>query len=126
MFGEYGLWCDGVFFATIEDGMLCLKITDAGRALLPGAEIVEPHEGRAFSVCRRAGRRDFLATLVQRTCAALNGVEAPRREKISRRAETGCTTGLRGRIWGRPAAFPGCIHGRETKRTKKRGNTIWN
>ena len=48
MFGEYGLWCDGRFFATIEDGMLCLKITDAGRAMLPDAEIVEPHEGARF------------------------------------------------------------------------------
>ena len=52
MFGEYGLWCDGKFFATIEDGMLCLKITDAGRAMLSDAEIVEPHEGARFLYVR--------------------------------------------------------------------------
>ena len=74
MFGEYGLWCDGVFFATIEDGMLCLKITDAGRALLPGAEIVEPHEGARFLYVAELDDRDFLATLVQRTCAALTAL----------------------------------------------------
>ena len=92
MFGEYGLWCDGVFFATIEDGMLCLKITDAGRALLPGAEIVEPHEGARFLYVAELDDRDFLATLVQAHLRGAHGVEAPRREKISRRAETGCTT----------------------------------
>ena len=71
MFGEYGLWCDGKFFATIEDGMLCLKITQAGRRLLPGAEIVEPHEGARFLYVAELDDRDFLASLVRATCAEL-------------------------------------------------------
>ena len=68
MFGEFGLWCDGKFFATVEDDMLCLKITDAGRALLPEARIVELDD------------RARMAELVRQTCAALPEPK-PRRKK---------------------------------------------
>lgn len=80
MFGEYGLWCDGRFFATIEDGMLCLKITDAGHAMLPDAEVVEPHEGARFLYVAELDDRAFLAELVRRTCAELPAPK-PRRKK---------------------------------------------
>ena len=80
MFGEYGLWCDGRFFATIEDGMLCLKITDAGHAMLPDAEVVEPHEGARFLYVAELDDRAFLAKLVRRTCAELPAPK-PRRKK---------------------------------------------
>lgn len=80
MFGEYGLWCDGRFFATIEDGMLCLKITDAGRAMLSEAEVVEPHEGARFLYVAELDDRAFLAELVRRTCAELPAPK-PRRKK---------------------------------------------
>ena len=80
MFGEYGLWCDGKFFATIEDNMLCPKITDAGRAMLPDAEIVEPHQGAFFLNVAELDDRAFLAELVRRTCAELPG-PGPRRNK---------------------------------------------
>ena len=80
MFGEYGLWCDGRFFATIEDGMLFLKITDAGHAMLPDAEVVEPHEGARFLYVAELDDRAFLAELVRRTCAELPAPK-PRRKK---------------------------------------------
>ena len=80
MFGEYGLWCDGRFFATIEDGMLCLKITDAGHAMLPDAEVVEPHEGARFLYVAELDDRAFLAELARRTCAELPAPK-PRRKK---------------------------------------------
>ena len=83
MFGEYGLWCDGKFFATIEDGILCLKITDAGRAMLPDAEIVEPHEGARFLYVAELDDRAFLAELVQRTCAELPAPRARHKKKQS-------------------------------------------
>lgn len=31
MFGEYGLYCDGIFFAVICDDQLFVKVTPAGR-----------------------------------------------------------------------------------------------
>ncbi len=71
MFGEYGLYCDGRFFATVEDNMLCLKITEAGRGLLPQAEIIEPHQGAHFLYVENLEDRAFLARLVRATCAEL-------------------------------------------------------
>ena len=66
MFGEFGLWCDGSFFATVEDDMLCLKITDAGRALLPEARIVEPHEGARLLYVEELDDRARMAELAVR------------------------------------------------------------
>lgn len=71
MFGEFGLYCDGKFFATVEDDRLCLKITDAGRALLPNAQVIEPHEGARYFYIENLDDRMFLAQLTQATCAAL-------------------------------------------------------
>lgn len=81
MFGEYGLWCDGKFFATIENNMLCLKITEAGCKMLPDAEIVQPHEGAFFLYVAELDDRTFLADLVRQTCAAL---PAPRLRRSRR------------------------------------------
>ncbi|MDO4269962.1 MAG: TfoX/Sxy family protein [Eubacteriales bacterium] len=78
MFGEFGLYCGGKFFATVEDDMLCLKITEPGRALLPGVEIVEPHEGAHYFYIENLDDRAFLAKLVRATCDAL---PAPRPKK---------------------------------------------
>ena len=80
MFGEFGLWCDGKFFATVEDDMLCLKITDAGRAVLPEARIVEPHEGARLLYVEELDDRARMAELVRQTCAALPEPK-PRRKK---------------------------------------------
>ncbi len=80
LFGEFGLWCDGKFFATVEDDMLCLKITDAGRALLPEARIVEPHEGARLLYVEELDDRARMAELVWQTCAALPEPK-PRRKK---------------------------------------------
>ena len=35
MFGEYGLYCDGVFFAVICDDQFFVKVTPAGEAAFP-------------------------------------------------------------------------------------------
>ncbi len=71
MFGEYGLYCDGIFFGTIEDNMLCLKVTEPGRAFFPEAEIVEPHEGAHFIYVDRLDDKMLLAEAVKATCAVL-------------------------------------------------------
>ena len=31
LFGEYGLWCGGKFFGTVEDNQFYVKMTNAGR-----------------------------------------------------------------------------------------------
>jgi TfoX/Sxy family transcriptional regulator of competence genes len=45
MFGEYGVYCNDTFVGVICDDQLYLKITDAGRALLPDAGQGSPYPG---------------------------------------------------------------------------------
>ena len=45
MFGEYGLYLNGTFFACIADDQLFIKITDAGRALMPLMPTAPPYKG---------------------------------------------------------------------------------
>lgn len=45
MFGEYGVYCNGTFVGVICNDQLFLKITEAGKALLPGAEHSAPYDG---------------------------------------------------------------------------------
>ena len=46
MFGEYGLYCDGVFFAVICDDQLFVKPTPRGRTPSPGCPRLRPMRGR--------------------------------------------------------------------------------
>ncbi len=71
MFGEFGLYCDGTFFGTVENNMLCLKITEPGKQLLPEAETVEPHEGAHYLYVENLEDKALLASVVRATCEAL-------------------------------------------------------
>lgn len=71
MFGEYGLYLDGKFFATVENNRLCLKMTEAGGRLLGNPEIISPHEGAFYFWVKSLDDRAFLAELARATCAAL-------------------------------------------------------
>ena len=71
MFGEYGLYCDGKFFGTVEDNQFFIKITEPGGALLTEPVIASPHEGSRMYLIENLDDRAFLAQLVQTTCQAL-------------------------------------------------------
>lgn len=72
LFGEYGLWCDGTFFGTVEDDVFYIKITEAGTRLLPGVEPAAPHGGNpGMYPVEELEDRDFLEELVRQTCALL-------------------------------------------------------
>ena len=45
MFGEYGLYCDNVFFAVICDDQLFVKVTPQGEAAFPNLPKAPPYEG---------------------------------------------------------------------------------
>ena len=45
MFGEYGVYCGETFIGVICDDQMFLKITGAGKALLPDAEEGHPYPG---------------------------------------------------------------------------------
>ena len=71
MFGEYGLYCDGKYFACVCGDRLLVKITPAGEALLPDCPRGVPYEGGGEMLLPDAEDRETLAELVRVTCAAL-------------------------------------------------------
>ena len=82
LFGEYGLWCGGKFFGTVEDNQFYVKITEAGHSLLPGAEPVAPHGGEpGMYLIENLDDTEFLTILVIRTCEALPEPK-PRKRRV--------------------------------------------
>lgn len=72
MFGEYGLYCDGKFFAVVCDDQLFVKPTEAGRAFLPDCPLAPPYDGAKESLqITDPDDRETLCELVRRTCAEL-------------------------------------------------------
>ena len=71
MFGEYGLYCDGKYFACVCGGRLLVKITPAGEALLPECPKGIPYEGGGEMLLPDVEDRETLTELARVTCAAL-------------------------------------------------------
>lgn len=72
LFGEYGLWCGGKFFGTVEDNQFYVKITEAGHKLLPQARPAAPHGGKpGMYMVEDVEDKEFLVELVQKTCGEL-------------------------------------------------------
>ena len=44
MFGEYGLYCDDVFFAVICDDQFFVKVTPQGETAFPGLPKAPPYD----------------------------------------------------------------------------------
>jgi TfoX/Sxy family transcriptional regulator of competence genes len=84
MFGEYGIYCDGKFFACACDNQFLVKITEAGKKFMPGGRTASPYPGaKPCFLIDDLDDREFLRELTAITCAAL---PAPRPKK--RRAGT--------------------------------------
>lgn len=84
LFGEYGLWCGGKFFGTVEDNQFYVKETDEGRLLLPDAELAAPHGGQpCMYLVEDLDDAEFLSKLVVTTCKELPEpkVKAPKKRK---------------------------------------------
>lgn len=72
MFGEYGLYCDEVFFAVICDDQLFIKITPQGEAAFPALPKAPPYEGaRESFLIEDVEDQEQMTTLTRITCAAL-------------------------------------------------------
>ncbi len=72
MFGEYGLYCDEVFFAVICDDQLFIKMTPQGEAAFPDLPKVPPYQGaRESFLIEDVEAQDQITALTQITCAAL-------------------------------------------------------
>ena len=72
MFGEDGLFCDGVFFAVICDDQLFVKITPTGEAAFPHLPKAPPYEGaNDYIWVEDVDDRERMTELVRITCQAL-------------------------------------------------------
>lgn len=72
MFGEYGLFCDGVFFGVICDDQFFVKITPEGQAAFPHLPRAPSHEGARDSfLVEDVEDRERMTALVRITCEAL-------------------------------------------------------
>ena len=81
MFGEYGLFCDGVFFAVICDDQLFIKVTPAGEAAFPNLSKVPPYAGaNDYIWVEDVDDRDTMTALTRLTCQALQDQPKKRRK----------------------------------------------
>ena len=72
MFGDYGIYCDGVIFGLVCDNRFYLKPTEAGRSLLRSVEMRPPYDGaKDYFFIEDVDDRDYLSALVCETCKAL-------------------------------------------------------
>lgn len=72
MFGEYGIYCNGLFFAVICGDQLFVKITEGGKNLAPQLPQVPPYEGaKPYFLVENVDDRAFLAELTTVTCREL-------------------------------------------------------
>ena len=84
MFGDYGVYCDGKFFALICDDQLFIKITEAGKKLAPEFTLAPPYEeAKPHFLIENIDDREFLTEFVAETCR-----ELPMPKEKKRKAKT--------------------------------------
>lgn len=72
MFGDYGIYCDGLIFGLICDNCFYLKPTDAGRKLLRNVDMRPPYDGaKDYFFIEDVDDRDYMSEIVQATCNEL-------------------------------------------------------
>jgi TfoX/Sxy family transcriptional regulator of competence genes len=82
MFGDYGIYCDGIIFGLICDSNLYIKPTDAGRVILRNVELRPPYDGaKDYFLISDVDDRDYLSALVRTTLNALPPAKPKKRQK---------------------------------------------
>lgn len=72
MFGEYGLYCNGLFFAVVCDDQLFIKPTQAGKEYPISQTEAPPYDGaKPYLLIEDLDDRDLLTGLTLVTCNAL-------------------------------------------------------
>lgn len=71
MFGDYGIYCNGMIFGLICDNRFYLKPTEAVRKLLRKEELCPPYVGsKDYFYIADVDDHDYLSMLVYETCKA--------------------------------------------------------
>lgn len=82
MFGEYGIYCNGKIFGLICDDTLFIKITEAGKKLMPNMETGSPYEGaKAHFVVSEIDDSHTLSAFVLATCEELP-MPKPKKKRV--------------------------------------------
>ncbi len=82
MFGEYGLYCDNVFFAVICDDQFFVKVTAAGEAAFPNLPKAPPYEGAKDSfLVEDIENRELMTELTRMTYEVLKSNPKKTRRK---------------------------------------------
>jgi TfoX/Sxy family transcriptional regulator of competence genes len=83
MFGEYGLYCHGVFFGLICDDRVFLKPTIAGREFIgvPIEDIPYPNARPHFLIDEQIDNGPWVCDLVRLTVHELATLAKPKRKK---------------------------------------------
>lgn len=82
MFGEYGLYCDDVFFAVICDDQFFVKVTPAGEEAFPNLPKAPPYEGAKDSfLVEDIENRELMTELTRMTCEVLKSKPQKTRRK---------------------------------------------
>ncbi len=83
MFGEYGVYCDGIFFGVICDNKLFIKPTDAGREFI--GHVIEasayPGAKPSFLIEEKVDDKEWLCQLIQITIKHLPLPKAKKKKK---------------------------------------------
>ena len=88
MFGEYGLYCNGLFFAVICDNQLFVKMTEAGLQLAPDLPQAQPYNGaKNHFLLEDLEDREWLAEFAQASCRELAATARPKKPKAAKAAK---------------------------------------
>lgn len=72
MFGEYGLYFQGKYFACVCDNQLFVKVTQAGKDLLGAFQLAPPYPGASlYLLITQLEDRELLSQLTKATCREL-------------------------------------------------------
>jgi len=72
MFGDYGIYCNGVIFGLICDDRFFIKPTEAGLSLVREKDLRPPYEGaKPYLYISDVDDRDYLSQLVRQTLKEL-------------------------------------------------------
>lgn len=85
MFGEYGVYCNGIFFAVICNNQLFIKMTEAGTLAFPNLLTAPPYDGaKDYFLIEDTENKKQLTELTQITCGALpTPKKRPKKQKNS-------------------------------------------
>lgn len=72
MFGDYGIYCNGVIFGLVCDNHFYIKPTEAVRPLLRSVDMRPPYDGaKDYFFIEDVDDHEYLSDIVRTTCRSL-------------------------------------------------------